>query len=175
MTSPFVLPRRLSCRLISLPLSPFHLQVRVTTPAAATAVTGRSSVALIFTASAEAAMAGVAAAVTVACTRTPPTYRFSSPASVAAPVTVTVAVATTPSSFCKGRHHTSPTGSTLRHASYIEASIEPAPPMLFARPRLGTSTRPPILSPAASLLTWATISRRIADDAVLAAELSISA
>ncbi|MOA17975.1 hypothetical protein D3C78_1382600 [compost metagenome] len=53
--SPLLLPRRLNCKLMSLPLSPVHLVLRVTTPSAAAAVTGRSAAALIFKASAVAA------------------------------------------------------------------------------------------------------------------------
>ncbi|MNN88537.1 hypothetical protein D3C81_2062370 [compost metagenome] len=86
-----------------------------------------------------------------------------------------MAVAAEPAPFSSGRHQISPIGSTLRKASYMAASIEPGPPNCLARATLDTSTSWPRSGLTTASLTCATISRRMADDALLAAELSISA
>ncbi|MOA44100.1 hypothetical protein D3C78_1663280 [compost metagenome] len=62
---------------------------------------------------------------------------------MALPVRVSTPLAIAPSVLCSGRHQISPIGSALRKVSYIEASIEPWPPMLLASATLDTSTSLP--------------------------------
>ncbi|MNP47309.1 hypothetical protein D3C76_1413580 [compost metagenome] len=151
---------------MSLPLNPDQPQVRVTSPVAAEADTGRPA-ALTAAASAVAAAAAVAPLLMVARTRRPATYRLIWPPAVAVPAKATLPDAFVPVDLT-GRHHTSPAGSMPRQVSYISASIEPAPPMLLARLRLGTSVSLSISGATASSLTWPTIRRGIALVAVLA-------